>query len=98
MINYSIHYNDKVVVNVSGHADYSVNGSDIVCASVSSIVTMTVNLIDNLGYKFEYVNLESGKASFEVINNDVVKGIVTTLEELLDSLTKKYPKYITRIS
>ena len=97
MIKYTIHYSDLIVVNVSGHADYSEKGTDIVCASVSSMLTMTVNLIDNLGYKFNDVKMESGNTSFTISNNEVTKGIVTTLEELLDSLTNKYPKNIKRI-
>ena len=97
MIKYSINYNDNIIVNVTGHADFSDKGTDIVCASVSSMLTMTVNLIDNLGYKFNNVKMESGNTSFDVINNEVTKGIVTTLEELLDSLVNKYPKNIKRI-
>ena len=59
---------------------------------------MTVNLVDNFGYKFKDVKLEKGFSSFEVASDDVTKKIVTTLEELLDSLVKKYPSYIKRIS
>ena len=97
MIKYSIKYNNDIIVNVSGHADYSEKGTDIVCASVSSMLTMCVNLIDNLGYKFNNVKLESGTTTFNVASNEVTKGIVTTLEELLDSLSKKYPENIKRI-
>ncbi|MBR6071861.1 MAG: ribosomal-processing cysteine protease Prp [Acholeplasmatales bacterium] len=98
MIEYKIIYNDNIIVNVSGHALYSDYGNDIVCASVSSMLTMTVNLVDNLGYKFNSVKMEKGYTSFDVINNEVTKGIVTTLEELLDSLSKKYPKNVKRIN
>ena len=98
MINYSIKYGSSIIVKVDGHADYSDEGTDIVCASVSSIMTMTVNLVDNFGYKFKDVKLEKGFSSFEIISDDVTKKIVTTLEELLDSLAKKYPNYIKRIS
>ena len=97
MIKYSIHYSEQIIVKVSGHADYSEKGTDIVCASVSSMLTMTVNLIDNLGYKFDNVKMESGNTEFCVSNNNVTKGIVTTLEELLDSLVNKYPNNIKRI-
>ncbi len=98
MINYSIKYGDSIIVNVSGHANFSNEGSDIVCASVSSLVTMTVNLVDNFGYKFNEVKLEKGFTSFDLISDDVTLKIVTTLEEHLDSLAKKYPLYIKRIS
>ena len=98
MINYSIRYGSSIIVKVDGHADYSDEGTDIVCASVSSIMTMTVNLVDNFGYKFKDVKLEKGFSLFEIISDDVTKKIVTTLEELLDSLAKKNPNYIKRIS
>ena len=98
MINYSIKYSDSIIVNVSGHANYSNEGSDIVCASVSSLITMTVNLVDKFGYKFNAVKLEKGFSSFNINSDDVTLKIVTTLEEHLDSLAKKYPSYIKRIS
>ncbi len=98
MINYSIKYGSSIVVKVEGHADYSEEGKDIVCASVSSVLTMTVNLVDNFGYKFNDVKMEKGFTSFDIKSDDVIKRIVTTLEELLDSLAKQYPVYIKRIS
>ena len=98
MIKYSIKYGENIIVEISGHAEYSDEGTDIICASVSSMITMTVNLVDNLGFKFNNVKLEKGYASFSIINDKVTKGIVTTLEELLDSLSKKNPNNIKRIS
>ncbi len=98
MINYSIKYGSSIVVKVEGHADYSEEGKDIVCASVSSVLTMTVNLVDNFGYKFNDVKMKKGFTSFDIKSDDVIKRIVTTLEELLDSLAKQYPVYIKRIS
>ncbi len=97
MIKYSIKKDDMIIVKVSGHADYSDEGSDIVCASVSSILTMTINLIDNLGYKFENVKLEKGISEFTVKSDEVINKIVTTLEELLHSLVKKYPNNIKEL-
>ena len=37
--------NNIIKVDVLGHADYDQYGKDIVCSSVSSIVTTTVNAI-----------------------------------------------------
>ena len=37
--------NDVDTIIVSGHSGYDVEGHDIVCAGVSSIVTTTVNAI-----------------------------------------------------
>ncbi len=97
MIKYSIKKDDLIVVKVSGHANYGTEGNDIVCASVSSILTMTINLIDNLGYKFENVKLEKGISEFSIKNDEVIDKIVTTLEELLQNLAKKHPNNIKEI-
>ena len=35
-------------IEIKGHANYSLHGSDIVCASVSSIAITTVNAIINI--------------------------------------------------
>ena len=37
-----VKYN-KDIINISGHALYDIEGKDIVCASVSSIIYTTVN-------------------------------------------------------
>jgi len=46
---------------VSGHANYAENGHDIVCASVSILVTNTINAID--AYTDDEFNLESDEAT-----------------------------------
>lgn len=34
---------DQTIIRATGHAQYSVKGSDIVCASFSTLITHTVN-------------------------------------------------------
>jgi uncharacterized protein YsxB (DUF464 family) len=50
MINVSIYKNAENLITgfrLSGHADYSEYGSDIVCAAVSALVINTINSIEN---------------------------------------------------
>ena len=90
----------KIVINnnlirISGHANYDDYGKDIVCASVSSIIIISINAI----YRFNKDAIEF------VDNNDVME--ITKLSEdsnveklldnmiyMLDELSKDYPKNI----
>ncbi len=50
MINVSLYKNAEDLITgfkLSGHADYSKYGSDIVCAAVSALVINTINSIEN---------------------------------------------------
>ena len=83
---------DEVTVN--GHADYEEYGKDIVCSSVSSIVTTTINGI-----------YEIDKDYFEVIDNngiyitilkkdDVCDKLIKNMLSLLKELEESYPENI----
>jgi uncharacterized protein YsxB (DUF464 family) len=50
MINVAIYKNAENMVTgvqLSGHADYSKHGSDVVCAAVSALVINTINSIEH---------------------------------------------------
>jgi uncharacterized protein YsxB (DUF464 family) len=53
MIKIKINYEDGFIkyFKVSGHANYDEYGKDIVCASVSSIVITSINLVLKLNDK-----------------------------------------------
>jgi len=82
-------------ITILGHADYDCYGKDIVCSSVSSIVTTTINGIlmfdrDNLSY-------DEQKDHFEIIinkHNNIVDNLVTNMINLLKELEQDYPKNI----
>ena len=73
---------------VKGHSGYSKQGSDVVCASVSSAVMMTANLItDIFGYKADVsavgdtVALKTDIPGDEVLQK-LYQGLVLQLQEI----------------
>lgn len=82
-------------IEIKGHANYSEYGSDIVCASVSSMCITTVNAIiriddsaieykENEGYLLININK----------NSDTINKLINNLVDLLEELKKDYQKYI----
>ena len=82
-------------MKVSGHANYAEYGKDIVCASVSSLITCTVNnisAVDSSSLIYE----DDGKTVYlEIINNnDISDKLFNNLILMLKDLAKDYPKNI----
>lgn len=82
-------------IEIKGHANYSKYGSDIVCASVSSMCITTVNAIikideNAIDYKESdgYLLIKINKHS------DIVDKLINNLIDLLTELEKQYKKYI----
>ncbi len=82
---------------MSGHTDYAENGSDIVCASVSSVIFMVLNGIENvLNTQFGF---ESSDAYVEFVlpcdlDDNKIKEINILLDSMylfLQDLEKQYP-------
>ncbi len=80
---------------ISGHADYDELGKDIVCSSVSSIVTTTVNAIlvfDKHTIKYA---VKEGLVKIDIIKKDeTTKKLLDNMVSLLIELTHDYPKNI----
>lgn len=86
-----------VSFRVKGHSGYSQEGKDIVCASVSSTVWMTVNGIDNvLGIKCDYYQRDD-EISCSVFEKDVeeAQALLQSLKQFLENLSVDYEKYLT---
>ena len=84
----------KNQILIKGHADYAEFGKDIVCASVTSIVTTTVNAIMRLD---DAINYKSESGLIEIIikkHSDLVDTLILNMTELLKELEKKYKKNI----
>ena len=82
-------------IEIKGHANYSEYGSDIVCASVSSMCITTVNAmikIDNNAIEYKedegYLLINIKKHS------DTVDKLINNLIDLLEELKSNYQKYI----
>ena len=87
--------NNKTI-NVIGHANYAEYGSDIVCASVSTAVLMSINQIE----VFDKSNciktiINDGNVNISVVCEDeIVSRVISNLIFTLRDLELQYPKYI----
>ena len=86
---------NKDEITVKGHSGYSEHGSDIVCASVSSICITTVNALlsideDCIIYEENdgYLNIKINK------HNEVIDKLINNMVNLLKELEKQYKKNI----
>ena len=94
MIKINININ-KDEITIKGHSGYAEEGSDIVCASVSSICITTVNALlsideDCIEYieKDGYLNIKIKK------HNEMINKLIDNMINLLKELEKNYKKYI----
>ena len=83
-------------INIIGHADYDEYGKDIVCSSVSSIVTTTVNGIYEIDK--EYLNVdakEDGNMKITILKEDkICDKLIKNMLALLSELEESYPENI----
>lgn len=85
----------KDTIKISGHANYDVYGKDIVCASVSSIVTTTVNIIMNIDNKAISYQDDGKVITITKLNdNKIVCTIIETMISMLKDLENQYNKNI----
>lgn len=97
MIKIQVTYNNKKIniVEINGHAGYRESGTDIVCASVSSIAITTVNAILKLDSEALIYEEADGYLYIELIKHDkYIDTLISNMLDLLKELEKKYPKYI----
>ena len=81
-------------VIVKGHANYSSKGKDIVCASATTIIIYSLNLIEKLGFKINYILEEGYSKLVNDANNEIVDKVFETMEYSFNSLYEEYPKNI----
>ncbi len=97
MINIKIVKKNDFISNITikGHADYSDYGKDIVCASVSSIATTTVNAIIRLDNQIIEFDEKDGFLVIDIKKNDRVTNIlINNMVDLFKELEVDYPKNI----
>ena len=97
MIKINVNKDNDLVkkISIKGHALYDDYGKDIVCASVSSIVICTVNLI--LRMNENYIECSYNDDEMIIVvneNNSQVDLALVNMIDLLNQLMKKYPKNI----
>lgn len=79
----------------SGHAGFAVEGQDVVCASVSSALQLTVNgITEVLGVQAK-VNVQENKIDFLLSEHpDQAIAFLDAFLLQMRLLTEDYPKYI----
>lgn len=96
MIKVYVEKKDRIhFISIKGHAEYDVYGKDIVCASVSSIVTTTVNGILSFDKENLFYHVKEGLIEIEAKKeNREVELLLNNMISLLKELEKEYAKNI----
>ena len=86
---------NKDEITIKGHSGYSSEGSDIVCASVSSICITTVNALLSIDEDcIQYID-NDGYLNIKIKKHDeVIDKLIDNMISLLKELEIKYKKYI----
>lgn len=85
--------------SVSGHAGYAKRGKDIVCASVSSAVQLTANLITETFQEPAEVGVEPASNTIRIQLSDGCSPVAASVLEMLYlhlcSISDEFPNTIT---
>ncbi|MBP3059464.1 ribosomal-processing cysteine protease Prp [Texas Phoenix palm phytoplasma] len=86
------------IINIKGHSFYENKGKDIVCASVSTSIIVTLNAIEILDLKKNvFFKLKEGNFYLKVLKFDfIVDKLLLNLEYSLMELSKNYPKNLKK--
>lgn len=83
--------NNKTTITACGHAEYSTYGSDIVCASFSTLLTHTINNCTNVSVSDNDGVLTAIFLDDESIEN---KTLLKAFENTVGQLVSQYGDYI----
>lgn len=84
---------DQVII--TGHAGYDEFGKDIVCASVTSIATTTINAIVRIDSSAIEFKADEGFIKIDILKHDnLIDILILNMIELLKELEKDYKKFI----
>ena len=83
------------IIEVTGHANFADYGKDIVCASVSSIITTTINAILTLEKESISYHDEKEKLIIKIDKETTItKNLISNMLRMLKELEVSYPKNI----
>lgn len=97
MIKVVINKKNNVIegIKITGHAGYSEAGSDIVCASVSSICITTVNALVRIDSSCIDYKDKEGYLEVDIKrHSEVINILIENMISLLIELEKDYKNYI----
>ena len=82
-------------IAIDGHSGYGEAGSDIVCASVSSICITTVNALIRIDSSCIDYDDKDGHLEVDIKkHSEIIDVIIDNMVDLLNELEKDYKKYI----
>ena len=82
-------------VEIDGHSGYAESGFDIVCASVSSIVTTSVNMLVRLDETAISYEAKEGFIKMEISkHNEFIDIVLENMMDLLEQLATSYSQNI----
>ena len=81
---------------ISGHSDFAEEGSDIVCAAISSAAYMTANTVTEILHINAQVTEDDGLMKVRMSPNDALKAcdILSGLKLHLTALAEQYKNFI----
>ncbi len=97
MVKIKVDYKDDYVkeIKITGHAGYDEHGKDIVCASVSSIVITSANLILKINKEKVSIKQEEGLIQIKVLKNDeTINMILLNMIDMLEELSNDYKENV----
>ena len=91
--------NDQFVsFKITGHANYSEYGTDIVCAAITTATFTTLGLLQKVlsekSYKYTEKDADIEFSILEQNDSELVKQIIQNFIEVLDNIKKQYPKHL----
>ena len=78
---------------IEGHSGFAEEGSDIVCAAVSSAAIMTVNTITEILGEKDTSRVKDGFLQFEA-SGKAARDIIDGLRLHIEGLAEDYPDYV----
>ncbi len=88
---------------VSGHSGYADEGSDIVCAAVSSCCELVLNqLCDSFGFDIDvtvdperaFVGCDSRKAHAKNNSRDIISSVIDGFYRTVKDIENQYPQFV----
>ena len=82
--------------SVSGHSVYGEEGGDIVCAAVSSAVSLALSLLERTGCEFSLdVSDDNAHVGLELFPNEKGDLVIDALREHFEGIAQEYGKFLS---
>lgn len=82
---------DENIVEIRGHANYAPKGKDIVCAAITSLVSLADEMCKEYNGTSE---ISEGKAIFRFIKSDESESFIFCFINVIDEIAEEYGNYV----